>query len=200
MEDFFEQIKLFLPKYLTPTEQRQLFKELSDFPNRTDIYLPAGSVTEQLLQGDGWQGFIAIRFADLARREVSGIILSNSCDIDPGNRRATPPSILFAPLISLPRYRELLLRSGQTPAQTGDTMSAIRSQKATSIFYLPNAPYGPAESIALLDDIHAHPLEDFLNRDRTRLFRLNLYGFYIFLVKLSIHFSRFQEGVKRLPA
>jgi hypothetical protein len=155
-DDIFEQIKLFLPKYLTPDEQHILF---------------------------------------------SGVILSNSCDIDQNNPRALPTSVLFAPLISLDRYCKRLLAAGKTDAQVQTTLASIRAQRVTSVFFLPHAPYGPPEGIILLDDIHAHPLKDFLVCDRSQLFRLNQYGFYIFLIKLSIHFSRFQqEGVKRMSA
>ena len=37
--DFFEQIKLFLPKYLTPEKTVELFTELSKFPDNMSFYL-----------------------------------------------------------------------------------------------------------------------------------------------------------------
>jgi uncharacterized protein (TIGR04255 family) len=51
--------------------------------------------------------------------------------------------------------------------------------------------------IALLDNIHSIDLEQFLDLDPAKLLTLSQYGFYVFLVKLSIHFTRFQEGVLR---
>ena len=75
-------------------------------------------------------------------------------------------------------------------------LTAIRDQRVTSIFHLPEGAWGP-EGIVLLGTIHAHPLDDFLAKDRTRLFTLSQYAFYIFLVKLSIHFTRMQENVRR---
>jgi len=199
-EELYEQIKLFLPKYLSPSEQRELFAELSRFPENPSMYLPEGVLADDLLQGDGWRGFVAINFRNLERKVVSGIVLSNSCDIDTNNKRALPTSVLFAPLIPLARYEQLLAATGRTPEQVDGVLGAVRRQHVTSILYLPAAPHGPAESLVLLDDIHSHPLDDFIETSRTQLFRLNQYGFYILLIKLSIHFSRFQEGVKRIVA
>jgi hypothetical protein len=199
-EDIFEQIKLFLPKYLTPSEQRELFQELKSFPDNRAFYLPPGALVEELLQGDGWKGFVAINFLTLEKKTVSGLILSNSCDIDARNERTLPTSVLFAPLIALARYRQRLIDAGKTDEQADATLRSIRVQHISNLFFLPPGPYGPEESIVLLDDIHAHPLTHFLASERTLLFRLNQYGFYILLIKLSIHFSRFQEGVKRMSA
>ena len=65
------------------------------------------------------------------------------------------------------------------------------------MFFFPEVPGELEESVALLDDIHAHPLANFIECQRTRLFCLSQYAFYIFILKLSIHFSRFQEDVVR---
>jgi hypothetical protein len=200
MDDLFEQAKLFLPKYLTPSDQEQLYSEISSFSSTKPFYLPPGAVAHELLQGDGWRGFVLLDFETLDRQIVSGLILSNSCDIDPANERALPTSVLFAPLISLEKYRAMLVGAGRTTQQIDDTVDSIRSQRVTYIFYLPPGPYGPVESMVLLHDIHQQPLQRFLNGDRTRLFRLNQFGFWFLLVKLSIHFCRFQEGVRRFAS
>jgi len=194
--DFFEQIKLFLPKYLTPHQQSQLFEELRAFPDNMEYYLRRSEWRETLLQGDGWRGFVVINFGTSERKEVSGLVLSNSCDIDPKNVRALPASILFSPLIRLTRYEALLAESGRDGAQVRSHLDAIRKQRVTSVFCLPPGP-GIDECIVLFDDIHSHPLEDFLQRERSCVFTLNQYAFYLLLLKLSIHFSRFQEGVAR---
>ena len=194
----FEQVQAFLPKYLTPETRRALFEELEKFPSNVNFYLPEGVVHDELLQGDGWEGFVVIHFHSTERKNVAGMILSNSCDMAVENARALPTSILFAPLIRVDRYVERLRSAGRSDDQIEDLLGNIRSQTVTSIVYLPSGPYGPPESIILLDDIHSHPTDHFLGvKERKRLFRLNQYGFYILLIKLSIHFSRFQEGVKR---
>jgi len=200
IEDIFEQIRVFLPKYLTPSETRELFGALSCYPDIGDHYLPPGAVDEELLQGDGWKGLILIKFDTLERRSVSGVVVSNSCDIDVRNPRATTRSVLFSPLISIARYTALLRGSGLDNQQVGNVLNSIRRQKVTYIFYLPPGPYGPKESIILLDDMHSQPLATFVGGTRSRLFRLNQTAWYILLIKLSIHFSRANEIVKRFPS
>lgn len=197
--DLLAQASLYLPKYLTPAQKKDLYSELESFPAITSFYLPPGTIKEDLLQGDGWRGFLLISFETLERKVVSGLLLSNSCDIDVRNPRVSPRNLLFAPLIPLAKYETLLKAAGVSDIAIGDMLDSIRKQLITDIFYLPDAPYGPGESIVMLDNIHTQPLDVFLSADRKLLFRLNQTGFYILLIKISIHFSRFQEGVQRFP-
>jgi hypothetical protein len=196
-EDSFEQIKLFLPKYLTPDKQAKLFEELKQFPENKNFYQSPAPPAE-LLQGDGWRGLVVIDFDSLEKKPISGVILSNSCDIDIHNPRATEMNILFAPIIRLEKYRLVLAAGGISQAQIESTLSTIRKQRVSYIFYLPELRGVIEESMILLDDVHAQPLRSFLaNSERSRLFVLSQYGFYILLFKLSIHFSRFQEDIDR---
>src|SRR6266498_2622004 len=105
-EPSFEDFKAFLPAYLSPEKKEALFEQLRSYPANLEYYTRAGDAHEmaELLQGDGWQGFVAIKFETLERKVVSGIILSNSCDIDTRNRRDLPVDVVFAPLIKLSRY------------------------------------------------------------------------------------------------
>jgi hypothetical protein len=196
-EEIFEQVSLFLPKYLTPSQKQDLYSEMLRFPGATQFYLHRPDLRDQLLQGDGWQGFIAINFHTGQRKVVSGVILSNSCDVSTDNSRSLPVNILFAPLVNMSQYEQLLLANGKSPAQVGSQFNEIRNQKVTSMFYLPRLSGVIEESIILLDDIHVHPLRDFLEVSHEPLFQLNQFAFYLFLIKLSIHFCRFQEGLKR---
>jgi len=194
-----EEFKHYLPKYLSPETKEELYQTLRDFPNRREVYARTRAVLDiaSPLQGDGWRGFVAINFETLERKTVSGIILSNSCDIDSENARSAPVRVLFAPLLSLDRYAALLSQGGRSPAAIQDTLNAIREQKMTSIFYVPTPPGLQGEWMVLLDNVHSHPLNDFLGRERSLLFRLNNFGFYLFLFKLSLHLMRFQEGIDR---
>jgi len=196
-DEIFEQVSLFLPKYLTPSQKQELYSEMQKFPGATQFYLHRPDLRDQLLQGDGWQGFIAINFHTGQRKAVSGVILSNSCDVSTDNPRTLPVNILFAPLVSLSQYEQLLLANGKTPDQVGSQFNEIRNQKVTSMFYLPRLSGVIEESIILLDNIHVHPLRDFLEVSHEPLFQLNQFAFYFFLIKLSIHFCRFQEDIQR---
>ncbi len=171
--------------------------EIRSYPNIRSFYANQTSSDDRLLQGDGWRGFVAIDFHSAERKPLSGIVLSNSCDVDTQNRRALVPSILFAPLIRLDRYCESLAEAGDTEIQIESIRHAIRAQEATSIFHLPAPDQEAPERMALLYDVHQHPLDDFLSGERSCIFTLSQVAFYLFLVKLSIHFLRMQEGVER---
>jgi hypothetical protein len=196
-QSFHEQARLFLPQYLAPARTAELYEALKQFPDLPNFYLAPESLDEDLLQGDGWRGFVITEFGGGKTKPVSGIILSNSCDIDTANPEHLPRRVLFSPLVSLFGYEAALRSSGLADDQVASTLDAIRRQRITSIFHLPSAPYGPDESIVLLDDVHPHPLAHFKTTTRTRLFRLHQSAFYVFVVKLSIHFCRLQEGVGR---
>lgn len=195
--DIFEQSGLYFPSYLFAEHKRELFSELLKFPENQSFYSNREEPREELLQGDGWKGFITISFQTGERKTVSGAILSNTCDIDPQNVRSLPGNVLFAPLIELQKYADFLRAIGKRDDQIGNTITDIKRQHVTNIFYLPECPGFIPESLILLDDIHAQPLQNFIAQPRESLFTLNMYGFYIFLIKLSIHFTRFQEGVIR---
>jgi hypothetical protein len=191
-----EDLRLFLPKYLSPERQSALWDALRDFPSDRPIFTDRAREHE-LLQGDGWRGFVVIDFHSGDRRTVRGLILSNSCDIDPNNRRPLSATIAFAPLLNLGRYLAMLREAGQTDEQVNSIAQAMREQRVTSLMYFPGIPGQMDESVALLGNMHSHPLEHFRANNRTLIFRLNDFGFYLFLFKLSIHFSRMLEGVER---
>jgi hypothetical protein len=196
LDELFERAGIFLPNYLTPQDKESLYQQISAFPNNT-FYLPPSSASPEFLQGDAWKGFVALNFESGVRREAVGLILSNSCDVAPENPRKVPAHFLFAPLISVRRYGELLVEAGESSDQISSTLDAIRRQRVTSIFYLPDRAYGTEEAIVRLDDIHVHPAPDFVLRARERVLRLDLFAFYLLLLKLSIHFCRSHEGVRR---
>lgn len=195
-----DSIRLYLPKYLTPEQARDLWSGLADFPRNTDYYLFDSGLDDQILQGDGWRGFVVRDFFTGDRRSVSGVILSNSCDLAPENETNIPANIVFAPLIDVSKVEVMLRENGRTPEQVASVLTDVRQQRLTNIFYLPAYSDVIRESMILLDDLHVHPATDFRGCERSALFKLNQHAFYLFLMKLSIHFSRFNEGVQRFRA
>ena len=195
--DVFEQIKLFLPKYLTPQQTKDLYEELTSFPNFRQFYLHRSDLQDELLQGDGWSGLVVINFSSCQSKSIKGLVLSNSCDVSSENRRILPVNLVFAPIVSFSRFIERLRTRGLSSQQIESQLSAIRNQQLTSVFYLPEADGVIDESLVFLDDLHAEPLEYFLNNEKAPLFTLSQHAFYVFIIKLSIHFCRFQEGVNR---
>ena len=67
------------------------------------------------------------------------------------------------------------------------------------MFYLPPGLRLEEEWIALFDKVVNHNANalNFNELLKNRLFTLSDYGFYLFLFKLSIHFTRLREGVVR---
>jgi len=118
--------------------------------------------------------------------------------MDPGNKRERPPNIVFAPIISLSRYRELLVSRGLPADVVSSKIGSIKRQEVTSIFYLPRGGGLFDEYIAYFDDIHTIPIAYFDCLDyEQNLFTLSQFGFYLFLFKISVHFCRFHENVTR---
>lgn len=191
-----ESIKEQIPYYLTEDKKNALVKALADFPDRFDYYI--SRYKDEVLQGDGWFGLAAVNFESAQRQPIKGIILSNSCDIDPENRRDLPVNLTFAPIIKLSNYAALLEQHNVDSERIRSKLEAIRLQKVTSCFYLPKGGELADEYIALLDDVHSVPSSSFFTSgSRGKLFTLSQAGFYMFVVKLSLHFCRFHEEVER---
>jgi hypothetical protein len=191
-----ENIAEHIPRYLTPAQQSDLVEQLRDFHQRP---LYTTLFPDDILQGDCWTNFRMHDFESGGQQGVAGIVFSNSCDIDSSNTRAMPPKLVFAPLISMDRYEKKLRDAGTLQEQQiNGTLDAIRRQQITSLFYLPKGGDLPSEAIAVLDDAHSMPLRSFTaSAERKKLVTLNQLGFYLFVLKLSIHFCRFFEGISR---
>jgi hypothetical protein len=190
-----DQIVDHIPTYLPLADQQKLLAQLRDFENQN--YYTTKYV-EDLLQGDGWSGFDVFNFSDGRRDLIKGIALSNSCDIDPANRRDVPTRIVFAPLVPVSNYVRLLQAATITAEQISNKIDAIRRQLITSLFYLPKGGNLDEDHIALLDDLHNIPLGAFdARKEKAKLFTLSQMGAYLLLLKISIHFCRFSEHLVR---
>lgn len=184
-----------VPSYLFPADKHQLLSEIRSFRTNSN-YFTSLSLGVELLQGDAWEGFELLDFTTGNRKVVKGVILSNTCDISAENSRDVVPNVLFAPLVDLSKYVKILQTAGKSEESTKSLVESLRRQEVTSAFYVPGTGE-LAESIVILDQISSHPVTHFLETTRRRLFRLGQFGHYLFLIKLSIHFCRFQEGVNR---
>jgi hypothetical protein len=183
-----------LPSYLSPKQKDDLFEQIKKFP-KINYYISKND--QEVLQGDAWTGFTILDFYSGEKRLLKGVVLSNSCDIDTENDRDLNVNVIFAPLIKMEKYVALLRSSGITADKIDAKIEAIKLQKVTSIMYFPKGGDIDADYIINLDDIRSQPLQVFLEGERLRLFTLSQSGFYVLLLKISIHFCRFQEGVLR---
>jgi hypothetical protein len=194
-----------IPYYLTAEDQKVLLDELTAISHGgTAEYLLGeyrDSFKEVMLQGDGWRGFQLFLFETGDRRSVRGIVLSNSCDVDPENPRDVPARVIFAPLVKLKVFKALLEASGISAERIHAKLEAIKAQKTSNIFYLPAGGVLQEDYVVRFDEAHNMPVAALAkSADREKLFTLSNTGFYMLVLKLSVHFCRLQEKVNRQPA
>lgn len=212
-----ELIRTYLPKYLSPEAQENLFKDISEnFPyskNPDKLYIRLDD-QDKYYQGDG---LIDIPFAnlDLKKKKFNthyyqAVILSNSCDINPEHARLDIPYILFAVIIPLNEYLEELKLKNIDKNRIDSFLNNLRDNKISNLFYLPELKYNNEEIILqesfIRFDFNGSHLSSFILSDNydkrykpegDRIFTFSNYGFYLFIFKLSIHFTRFREGAFR---
>lgn len=201
-----EDVKKYLPQYLSVDSQDKLFEDLKKFPNNLDdrFYSSPLSKESQFYQGDGISKLLVIDLPDRQIGELPSIIISNSCDIDPNNKRMFPSRIVYAPIFSLKKYREALIEDHfETKTCSMDRIENhienVKKQKNTQILFLPKGRKLESDSVVFLDRLNNCPIAQIGKQgtDCFKLFTLSDYGFYIFLIKLSIHFTRIQECIER---
>lgn len=196
----FEDIEKYLPRYLSESSTKILFSELKEFPKNIDrIYTRALRDKILIFQGDGLTNMLVVNLPDTTVYKMPAMVLSNTCDLNPENKRYLSPNIIYAPIVSLKKYERILQDNKVESNKIEEHLRTIRGQFITQIFYLPNTEALEEESIVLLDKIMSCASNVISPEEiRTaRLFTLSDYGFYVFLFKLSMHFTRIQEKIDR---
>lgn len=201
--DLLNKITSHLPTYLNPESKKKLFKELKSFPNNIDsrIYTENKTLSDSILyQGDIINEQPLIFFPKLNVTKKRVFIISNTCDMDLNNNRPTTPQVSYCPIIDLKAYKNMVEKSAyySNHIKLESHLESIRNQRVTTMFYLPEKG-SCSESVVLFDFVQTirldkKQLENMLNN---RVLKLGDYGFYLFLVKFSIHFTRIEEGVNR---
>jgi hypothetical protein len=185
-------IREYLPYYLTEEAKVGIVNELKKFHLGEMQYYLLNRYEHEMLQGDGWTRLHLRNFETGEKISINGVVLSNTCDVDPANLRDLPVNIIFAPLIPVDAYIARLARAGLVMARIDDKINAMRRQEVTNVFYVPGGNGLDAEHIVLLDDVHSMPAkvhED--EKSKGKIFTLSQAGFYLFILKLSMHFCRF---------
>lgn len=196
-----DEIRIYLPKYLSAENYDTLIKELEDFPDNIDQRMYTSIADEGLLcQGDVIKDmpYAEIDHLEMGVKNKDCIVLSNTCDIDPNNKRFFNSRIMYAPLIELDKYKKVLLDHGVSEQQINGHINSIKEQRVSQILYLPKSQSFD-ESIVFLDKVINidHRYIDRVSLNDRRLVSLSDYGFYMLLFKISVHFSRLQENVVR---
>lgn len=196
-----EDIKTYLPKYLSPESEKKLFAELKQFPSNMDgrVYTTKLKDDNIIYQGDGIEGLLVINLPETTLKNVPAMILSNSCDIGADKKSPLPNNVVYSPIFNYDKYIELVksIKSDVDYVQSHE--NALKQQAISSIFYLPRGGRLVNDSLVFLDKVVSCRTEYFetVKVNESRLFTLSDYGFYLFLFKLSIHFTRIRERVDR---
>lgn len=187
--------KDFLPHYLTADQKTELAAAMKSFSERSQLY--TSKYHDDTLQGDYWE---QVPYMDYSGKKdkIRVVILSNSCDIDPTNKRDFPVYMTYAPVMGFARYADALTSRKMDAKVVAEKMEAIRSQKITNMLYLPASGDVEDECIVLLDRAISIPYRVFAEeQEKRKITSLNQIGHYLLSFKLSIHFCRIHEGLVR---
>lgn len=196
-----EDIGKYLPKYLSIESENALRDALNEFPklDPSRYYTFKLSSSSILYQGDGIKNLLIVNLPSIEFKRKDSMVISNTCDIDFANPRLYESRILYSPVILLKDYERVLLEESHKAEKVQAHLESIKRQEITSVFYLPELPNQIDESIVFFDRILNMSNHEI---DRTKLsserrFTLSTFGHYLFLLKLSFHLSRVQEGIDR---
>lgn len=201
-----DEVEKYLPQYLSASSTASLFSELKQFPENIDkrIYTNKLKNDPSIYQGDGLQNLLCVNLPSLDARPLMGIIFSNTCDVSVENKRLFDARLAYAPIFNLDKYKKALIKkyvdSNEKSLESIEShIEEITKQNISQIFYLPKGGGLDNDSIVFLDRVNNLP-SSFFNEGEikeNRVFSLSDYGFYIFLFKLSVHFTRVRENVHR---
>ena len=196
-----EELSLYLPKFLPDGEIADLKSDLRQFTSGGEVDLARyyTVVTQEyphLSQGDGVSGMPIFNLPSVESKLGRGFIISNTCDVFSGNTRPLDVNFLYAPILKLNAYEELLKKNG---TYDNNRIDAIKKQQVSDMFYLPVGRGLEEESIVMLDRINSIdssvlPTDEIPQK---RLFQLSQSAWYVLLIKLTYHFVRVNEGLLR---
>jgi hypothetical protein len=197
-----EEIRKFLPTFLSQGSENAFVEEVTYFLRQSEnrpFYTEALRESPSILQGDGLEGLLIINLPETAIRQGKGIVLSNSCDINPLNQRLFDASLCYAPIFSLPAYLDAL-REQFSEERVSSHERDLRRQTITQIFFLPKGGELANDAIVFLDRIISTVNQSISRNDLSdrRVFTLSDFGAWLFTLKISIHFCRIRDNVDRV--
>ena len=198
---FDEHAGVFLPEFLTKSQQSELLAELKKFPaGSMEYYWRTNQYRGSALQGDAYCD-VELRSPDSGEHDAyDAVLLSNTCDVDPQNVRNLPMYALLAPLVSFDAVKDLLHAKGVDSRRAHGVLESLQGQRVTNAMYFPPTDRYPSGAVLFFDTMQSVPVS-FLERiTQSRIWRLNQSGFYCLLLKVSIHFTRFGEQIARFES
>ena len=151
-----EDIKIYLPKFLSAESEKELFEGLKKFPDNIDTRLYTNYLDDSkiIYQGDGIKDMLIFNISDKEIKPTPSVIFSNTCDIDLNNKRNFSSQIVYAPIFNLKKYEDALYKnSKKSKEQIYSHIESIKKQEVTQIFYLPQIEDKIDDSIVFLDRV-----------------------------------------------
>lgn len=201
MIDMDDEIKKYLPQYLSDAELNHLKDELAKFPTdgtKDTVYTIALNGAKYLLQGDGISKVPYLNFPNADKRLANVILLSNTCDMSTENKRMNPCRIMYAPILNFDKYAEKL-RETFPEQRVRNHLKDVKAQQISQMLYLPKGGKMDYDGIVFFDRSISLPLTESSVKTMcdNKLFTLSNFGLYLFLFKMSVHFTRIQERIDR---
>src|ERR1035437_6401462 len=134
-----DDVKLYLPKYLSAPAQRDLLSSLAQFPDNFDGRLYSDSATKEpiVFQGDCIRELPIIDLPAPTIRTAKCVVLSNTCDIEISNKRYFSSYVSYVPVFSLEKFKATLLHEHRGKEERiHDFISSLRKQPITQILFL----------------------------------------------------------------
>lgn len=211
---FGENFESLLPSYLTDTDKSRLKDGLIQFSVNREVEISKSEIDYSNFTSKEHSSYFKqsdlireIRYPFLnaeyeyEKKYTDAIILSNTCDISDENPHTlNKKQSVLAPIIKLDLFvEELSANSEFSDEQINSFQQELKLQRISNLFYV--CDNGGSEFVAMLDKIFWFPTEElngFLpDIAENKIFSLSLFGYYLYLLKVSFHFCRFPESLER---
>ncbi|MEJ7745641.1 MAG: hypothetical protein WKF61_02570 [Luteimonas sp.] len=188
---------VYLPSWLAASERKKLYNDLRNMHEGLAYF--SNLDFDYQLQGDAYDDapyvIVGIDAVDVVTTRV--VVLSNSCDISAQNERDDPAMVTVAPLVRISKWSTQLAAFGVSVQAIENKITSATAQEISNVFFLPAGAGIEEDSIVLFDQMQSVPMQRFLAANPRRVGILSQAGHWLLLMKLSMHFSRLQDGVLR---
>lgn len=192
-------LNIYFPAYLTDKAKGKMSKLVRDFAaRRSELPYFQDINTDLLLQGDCLEGVPLYNHLSSKLSERKVMVISNTCDIAPENKRNEAIQVTVAPILKFRGLKDVWRKEGASDERITAALDAIENQENTQYFYLPPSPLIDQKCAVSFARAQSMPIK-LINELKDPLAKLSLSqaGFWLLTLKLSMHFCRLHEGVKR---
>ena len=172
---------------ILPEHKKEFIKVLSDFPDGIEKWLFSPNVRdpESLYQGDIVLDLPTCYIdndGDIVEGQDSVALISNTCDIQPERR----DFLIVSPIITFDDYRKSFTLG---KPNIGNSFTQIRKNLIFRFFYLSTTNDFPESFIDFsrmvsISNFYINSLKE--TKPEKFALTLSVYGFYLFLIKLTI--------------